>query len=57
MAFVYKRLYNFSYKSIILRTLAYTILSFVIVIIVSFLAAIIYGIYMGYTGQIPVNNI
>ena len=51
MTFVFKRLYPFSLKSIILRTIAYTLLTFFVMIIIVIIIALGYGIYLGATGQ------
>lgn len=57
MAFVFKKLYGLSTISITLRTIAYALLSFFVVIITVMIIAIAVGIYLGATGQIPAKTV
>ena len=57
MVFVFKRLYPFSLGSIIFRTIAYMLLTFFIMMVIMLILVLIYGIYMGVTGQIPVKTV
>lgn len=57
MAFVFKRLYSFSTMNIALRVIVYTILSFMVLMIIIMVIALIAGIYLGYTGQLPTKTV
>ncbi len=52
MIFVFNRLYDFSLVSIIFRTIAYTLLAFFVMMIIMIGVGLMYGIYLGATGQI-----
>jgi len=57
MTFVFKRLYNISTISSLVRTIAYFIISNISTMMIVMIAALIYGIYLGFTGQFPVKTI